>query len=567
MTSRQFKIGFSAVGALVLATACGVRQTPQSFRLLPAQQDFTLDSQRQQFQAAREINTKVDILWVIDNSASMEPSQQKLRDGFRSFAAKYMRPGWDIRSAVITTDTYLADPAFAPYLKSSVEGSRGYHSKYTGQTYAAGVTQNELVPVWGPSYAKLLPGVHDGPIPAMCFELHKQFFPTQTRCSVREKSGNQGPDACLQATGDAQIKQCVNTVANNSIHSGQAILSTMPPAGMAADAAWTKRLADDFIVNLSVGASGLGSERGFQSVLQLIKDNEGGATALFRKGAMHMIVFVGDEDDQSLSDDAQATQKSPFQGSLENCARSVGRYDYRLQSCMDPKLLMPVRDVKERLDGFFERLDGRAGTYRVAVIVAREEDSLRKFHARMKEWKFDPAQDIGRRYLELADLVSKDSPKLDIGQGDYTPILNQIGAVVVQQVTTFTLDEKPARPEQVHVKLVRADGGVIELKPTQFRVEGRTLTVTDPAIVARMTAADRVLIEEQAQTSFRLDREPSRKEYVTVRVRRADGRITEVRPEQFTIAGRTLTLTDAALIRSLGARDRVDIRYEPKTPY
>jgi len=62
---------------LILSSGC-TSQIPGSFRFL---------QQEQKFASQQKINTKIDLLWVVDNSASMDVSQQKLRDGFSGFAA------------------------------------------------------------------------------------------------------------------------------------------------------------------------------------------------------------------------------------------------------------------------------------------------------------------------------------------------------------------------------------------------------------------------------------------------------------------------------------------------
>lgn len=53
-------------------------------------------------------STKVDILWVVDNSGSMATSQQNLADNFQSFISKFQSLNYDYRIGVITTDAYRA---------------------------------------------------------------------------------------------------------------------------------------------------------------------------------------------------------------------------------------------------------------------------------------------------------------------------------------------------------------------------------------------------------------------------------------------------------------------------
>src|SRR5262249_32308251 len=148
--SKRALIGSRAltafVGLWLIASACAPEN---SFRLKQAEEQFGL---------VRELNTQVDILWVVDNSSSMEPSQEKLRRGFGAVARKYMRPDWDIRTAVITTDTYLANPAFKAALDRPDPASVGYESRYLGKKLDRGITPHEMNPAIGPSYSRLLQG-------------------------------------------------------------------------------------------------------------------------------------------------------------------------------------------------------------------------------------------------------------------------------------------------------------------------------------------------------------------------------------------------------------------------
>lgn len=50
-------------------------------------------------------NNKVDILWVIDNSGSMLTKQQKVANGFNSFASVFVNKGFDFNMAIVTSDT------------------------------------------------------------------------------------------------------------------------------------------------------------------------------------------------------------------------------------------------------------------------------------------------------------------------------------------------------------------------------------------------------------------------------------------------------------------------------
>ena len=100
-----------------------------------------------------------------------------------------------------------------------------------------GLKYKELLPAWGMNYSLLQPGLHDGPIAGLCCEGLPYFLNGATNCDIRDdQSAYNGPSHCLNPSGaETSITQCVNTVENDTIHSGRAIISTMPPAGTAGD--------------------------------------------------------------------------------------------------------------------------------------------------------------------------------------------------------------------------------------------------------------------------------------------------------------------------------------------
>src|SRR6476661_1736301 len=101
-------IGLS-VAAAVLLTACGNGST--TYSLLSEGQTFRQNS-------AMSI-TKIDVLWVVDNSGSMATSQQNLANNFPSFIQKFQEKAYDFQMGVVTTDAYLALPLFTPYYNTS----------------------------------------------------------------------------------------------------------------------------------------------------------------------------------------------------------------------------------------------------------------------------------------------------------------------------------------------------------------------------------------------------------------------------------------------------------------
>lgn len=63
--------------------------------------------------------TKIDVLWVIDNSGSMATSQQNLANNFPSFIQRFTEKSYDFQMGVTTTDAYLALPLYTPYYNTN----------------------------------------------------------------------------------------------------------------------------------------------------------------------------------------------------------------------------------------------------------------------------------------------------------------------------------------------------------------------------------------------------------------------------------------------------------------
>lgn len=517
---------FAAVNAGMLWVSGGCTgQIPDSFRL----------AQEEELRNLQEVNTKVDILWVVDNSASMDVSQSRLRSGFATFAAQYLKPTWDIRMGIITTDSYLADADFSGYWNQVLPNTVGWVSPYisgrvgtfvnpasnptlvnarTG-AFTNGVRIRDQYPQLGRTYAQLVVGMHDGPISSLCSELHPYFYSGNMNCRVRDdQSGNTGTANCLSPGGaETATTQCVNTVQNDSVRSGKAIINTMPPAGVAGDGAWTNRLVSDFTVNVSVGSAGSGSGRGFSSVSQFLEDNEASATALFRKGSVRVVIFVSDEEDQSvLRPNPLPGGFSPQTGYGTACpAKTVDGHTYTLSVCPDATQLIPVSDVKSQLDTHFGNLDavdGVAGSpnYFVASIVPLTGASIAQLQAArtvedMAVTGSTPVSvDRGDRYLELGNQVGNGSLSLDIAEADYTALLDSIGRAIALKRGVFTLKRAPTGTEDMIVRILHEGGTVTNVSSADYTVSGTTLTLTSVAFVLSLSATDKIYINYQPRS-------------------------------------------------------------------
>lgn len=101
---KTLKLSLTVMMA-TLVSACGKGST--TYSLLAEGQSFRQNSSQQM--------TKIDVLWVVDNSGSMASSQQNLATNFPSFIESFTNKNYDFQIGVTTTDAYLALPLFTSY--------------------------------------------------------------------------------------------------------------------------------------------------------------------------------------------------------------------------------------------------------------------------------------------------------------------------------------------------------------------------------------------------------------------------------------------------------------------
>lgn len=88
----------------LMCIAClgtGCEKSARSFSLLAEDESFQ--------QVPIMVERKVDVLWVIDNSGSMETSQATLAASFQSFISRFESLDYDFHMAVTTSDAYRAE--------------------------------------------------------------------------------------------------------------------------------------------------------------------------------------------------------------------------------------------------------------------------------------------------------------------------------------------------------------------------------------------------------------------------------------------------------------------------
>lgn len=102
---------------------------------------FSIAGQNQTFQqAANSFSAnQIDILWVVDNSGSMQTSQANLASNFAAFITQFQTLGLDYHMAVTVTDAYLAGAYFNnPYSNYSATAAQ-FQDGFNG-TYGLGTS-------------------------------------------------------------------------------------------------------------------------------------------------------------------------------------------------------------------------------------------------------------------------------------------------------------------------------------------------------------------------------------------------------------------------------------------
>jgi hypothetical protein len=119
------------MGSLFLLTGCG--DGGDSFSLLSDTNTFQ--------QAPGSTNDKIDILWVVDNSGSMQTSQQNIADNFNAFIQTFQTKNLNFRMAFTATDAYRkvfhsSATGCAPFRDGALRWISSNCSPISGNTYS-----------------------------------------------------------------------------------------------------------------------------------------------------------------------------------------------------------------------------------------------------------------------------------------------------------------------------------------------------------------------------------------------------------------------------------------------
>lgn len=172
---------YLVLAALFLNVAC--QKSNDSFSLLAEQSTF---QQSSAFQPR-----KIDILWVIDNSGSMDSSQQNLITNFNSFIQKFQTLNYDFHMAVTSTDAYL----------DALDNGGTYKNAYC------------------PAFNKKCSVLRDGPARDITAALHSGFSVLDRTVSNLTSVFNLNAKQGIQGYGDERAFLSMKTVLQNSANS------------------------------------------------------------------------------------------------------------------------------------------------------------------------------------------------------------------------------------------------------------------------------------------------------------------------------------------------------------
>lgn len=100
VSNSAMKMATATLMVSAAALLVGCEKSAESFSLLSDSANFQ--------QSTSYVQRKIDILWVVDNSGSMESSQTNLTNSFNSFISRFSQLNYDFHMGVIATDAYLA---------------------------------------------------------------------------------------------------------------------------------------------------------------------------------------------------------------------------------------------------------------------------------------------------------------------------------------------------------------------------------------------------------------------------------------------------------------------------
>lgn len=333
MKESRFKNGFKKIlPALVFIFAIGCGGGKARISVLPSIDEF---------QQHTNADVKIDILFVIDDSGSMKPVQDNLRDNFESFIGDFYDKGFDFRVAVAKTSAYGTESA------AQTSGGNSY--------YEAGRTV--------------------------------KYF----RCGYGNNCG-----AGDQSYGQA----CTGTYSTTPTTNGNGTPGPTTEHILSSFNNTRAEMITKFKRNADVGLCGAGDERAFQSAESVLRahNSSGMVTAdpdlaFPRPGAHLAVIHVGDEPDGKW-DSGTSSNNGLSAGSLRR--GSQNNLTDLPQATADP---VDVDEHKSIVEAYLAALEAHESSAEVSV------HAIQNLTASGSGGGCDPASHIGWPQLYMASIA------------------------------------------------------------------------------------------------------------------------------------------------------------------
>lgn len=252
-------------------------------------------------------STKLDMLWVVDNSGSMCQEQATLRNNFQLFIEKLDETNLDFHIGVTTTDMnpdYVLEPVASPgRLQSTPQPVPGFdRSCHTAVSAEGAPIPGDYKPIREAIGAavKCMASPDESFNSATNADIECALYATPQGCSIA-RAGCGGGSACTPENlfPTPSSYRAIPKVLRSEDYKNGASLDI-------------DRLKDDFACMSLVGTRGYGIEKGLSAAVEAVKrTNTGGAIdlndadpaapnhGLIRPDARFAVVFVTDENDCS----------------------------------------------------------------------------------------------------------------------------------------------------------------------------------------------------------------------------------------------------------------------------
>jgi hypothetical protein len=322
-------------------------------------------------------STKLDMLWVVDNSGSMCQEQKTLRDNFNLFISKLDETNLDFHIGVTTTDMnpdYVLEPVASPgKFQSTPQPVPGFdRSCHTAVDATTGQSiPGNYAPITDAVAAavKCMASPDNSLLNPSNADIECALYATPQGCSIARAGCGGANPACTPEDlfPDPSSYRAIPKVLRSDDYKNGAALDV-------------QRLQDDFGCMALVGTRGYGIEKGLSAAVAAVgRDTTGGAVdlldadataanyGLIRQNARFAVVFVTDEND--CSHDGSLREDTACGGDVCEFANKEG---------VDSPLV-PPEELKDQLMANLRDTKGDPGFGEADVLVASIHGNFKRY--------------------------------------------------------------------------------------------------------------------------------------------------------------------------------------------